>query len=263
MVGARFSQRLALLNALGALSGAQATSNWGIERLWGIISNSHQGKVYLPLHFTYILRIFIHLCLYLCLLIIETHECKPMRLRKTTWTWMDVRNQVIPMTFSSAVIINCQSHLGSRPLSGGDPNSQSKCWWHAICRTWTYWSLFGGWFSNLGGETSFFFWIFTPKIGEVIQFDSYFQMAWFNHQLEIAAPSPKKNRILESVESPWKKYRPKGEIPSKKDDILGGSSHLVKYLPTMVIVSPLTNWDDPPRTVNRWTPTSHPIFFGR
>ena len=156
--------------------GPKRPKNWGIERLWGMISNSHQGKVYLPLHFTYILRMFIHLCFYLCLLIIENHECQPMRLRKTTWTWMDVRNQVIPMTFSSAVICQSVSHTWcSRPLSGGDPNSQSKCWWHAICWTWTYWSLFGGWLKNLGGETSnIFFGICTPKIGEVIQFDSYF-----------------------------------------------------------------------------------------
>ena len=47
-----------------------------------MISNSHPRKVYLPLHFTYILRIFIHENHEL--LIIENHECQPMRLRKAT-----------------------------------------------------------------------------------------------------------------------------------------------------------------------------------
>ena len=33
------------------------------------------------------------------------------------------------------------------------------------------------------------FFIFTPKIGEMIQFDEHiFQMGWFNHQLEFHLP---------------------------------------------------------------------------
>ena len=37
---------------------------------------------------------------------------------------------------------------------------------------------------NLGGGLKYFF-IFIPKLGEVIQFDEHtFQMGWFNHQLE-------------------------------------------------------------------------------
>ena len=34
-------------------------------------------------------------------------------------------------------------------------------------------------------QLKYFFWIFTPKIGEMIQFDEHlFQMGWFNHQLD-------------------------------------------------------------------------------
>ena len=44
------------------------------------------------------------------------------------------------------------------------------------CWTW--------WMHILGGGNSHIFLIFTPKIGEVIQFDEHiFQMGWFNHQL--------------------------------------------------------------------------------
>ena len=48
---------------------------------------------------------------------------------------------------------------------------------------------------NLGGGFKHFF-IFTPKIGEMIQFDEHiFQMGWFNHQLETSFVSPSSRKV--------------------------------------------------------------------
>ena len=53
--------------------------------------------------------------------------------------------------------------------------------------------------TKLAGGNSNIFGIFTPKIGEIIQFDEHiFQMGWFNHQLE------NHKRVLEEIIGPKK-----------------------------------------------------------
>ena len=49
-------------------------------------------------------------------------------------------------------------------------------------------------YAQRGGGNSNIFGIFTPKIGEMIQFDEHiFQMGWFNHQLVKNDPMFSKN----------------------------------------------------------------------
>ena len=74
---------------------------------------------------------------------------------------------------------------------------------------------------NLAGEVSqiFFFSNFHPENwGKDSQSDEHFsQMAWFNHQLEIAAPSPKEKPSLREGWKPLKQnIDPKGKSPPKR-----------------------------------------------